>query len=511
MAARRSALSALASAAVLAAPLALAGCTAGSTAIVAGGPSTLAVGFTAEPQNFDFTTTDGAAIPQALLYNVYETLVKIDSDGEITGGLAESWDVSDDRTVYDFHLRDDATFSNGEPFTASDVEFSVERVKQDWTISLQSGMDVVDRVEVVGEYHARVVLSRPSNSWLRAMTTRIGAMFDPSGVADLANDPVGTGPYDVESRRRGDAVVLTRNPEYSRPGSPRPEPDYRTVVLKYYADATALNNALLSGGIDVISGVTAPDSVPQFEADNRFRVLQGTTNGEVVLAYNNRRAPLDDVRVRKALTYAVDRKALLEAAWGGRGELIGSMVPPTDPWFEDLSGEYPYDPDRARRLLREAGHESLRLNLRIANLPYAVSSAQVVAAHLKKVGVTVDIEPLDFPAVWLQQVFTDGDYDMSIVQHVEPQDITTFGDPEFYWGYDSERVQRLLTEADTAPPREYIADMRRVARTLSDDAAANWLFLFPNIVVAKNEVRGLQANQVSESFDLTGLRRQEPS
>ncbi|MBB3662653.1 peptide/nickel transport system substrate-binding protein [Prauserella sediminis] len=510
MATRRSALSALASAAVLAAPLALAGCTAGSTAMVGTGPSTLAVGLTAEPQNFDFTTTDGAAIPQALLYNVYETLVKVDSDGEIVGGLAESWDVSDDRTVYDFQLRE-ATFSNGEPFTASDVKFSIERVQQDWTISLKSGMDVVDRVEVVDDRHARVVLSRPSNSWLRAMTTRIGAMFDPAGVADLANDPVGTGPYDVESRRRGDSIVLTRNPEYSNPESPRPAPGYRTVVLKYYADATALNNALLSGGIDVISGVTAPDSLPQFEADNRFRVLQGTTNGEVVLAFNNRRAPLDDVRVRKALTYAIDRKALLEAAWGGRGELIGSMVPPTDPWFEDLSGEYPYDPDRARSLLREAGHESLRLDLRIANLPYAVSSAQVIASHLKKVGVTVDIEPLDFPAVWLQQVFTDADYDMSIVQHVEPQDITTFGDPDFYWGYDSDRVQRLLTEADTAPPREYIADMREVARTLSDDAAANWLFLFPNIVVAKNEVRGLQANQVSESFDLTGLRRQGTS
>ncbi|OLT40598.1 peptide ABC transporter substrate-binding protein [Saccharomonospora sp. CUA-673] len=488
-----------------AAAFALSACTAGSTAMVSDDPSTLAVGFTAEPQNFDFTTTDGVAIPQALLYNVYETLVKVDENGDIQGLLAESWTVSDDRTVYDFRLRPDARFSNGEPFTASDVKFSIEQVQQDWTISLKSAMDVVDRVEVVDDHHARVVLSEPSNSWLRAMTTRIGAMFDPSGVENLANDPVGTGPYDVDSRRRGDSVVLTRNPEYTRPA-----PEYSTVVLKYYADATALNNALLSGGIDVISGVTAPDSLPQFEADNRFRVLQGTTNGEVVLAYNNRRAPLDDVRVRQALTYAIDREALLNAAWGGRGDLIGSMVAPTDPWFEDLSGEYPHDPERARHLLAEAGHESLRLTLRIANLPYAVSSAQVVASDLAKVGVQVDIEPLDFPAVWLQQVFTDGDYDLSIVQHVEPQDIVTFGDPEFYWGYDSRRVQDLLAEADTASPQRHVAAMREVARTLSDDAAANWLFLYPNIVVAKNEVQGLTRNQVSESFDLTQLRRGQP-
>ncbi|MFC4005185.1 ABC transporter substrate-binding protein [Prauserella oleivorans] len=487
--------------AALAMLLLVSACSAGSTATVGGDESTLAVGFTAEPQNFDFTTTDGAAIPQALLYNVYETLVKVDERGEIVPLLAESWTISDDRRVYDFRLRQGVRFSNGSPFTAEDVKFSIERVKTEWTISLKSAMDVVERVDVVAPHHARVVLTEPSNSWLFAMSTRVGAMFDPSGVADLATKPVGTGPYEVTSRRRGDSIVLSANPEYRRP-----RPAYRTVVLKYYSDATALNNALLSNGIDVISGVTAPDSVPQFEADTRFNVIQGTTNGEVVLAYNNRRKPLDDVRVRRALTLAVNREALLKAAWGGRGMLIGSMVPPTDPWYEDLSTMYPYDPDRARRLLDEAGHETLRLRLRIANLPYAVSAAQVVASDLAKIGVDVTIEPLDFPAVWLQQVFTDHDYDLSLVQHVEPRDITTFGDPDYYWGYDSARVQTLLGRADTTAPEQYVADMREVARTLAEDAAANWLFLFPNIVVAKKEVRGLVRNQVSESFDLTGLR-----
>ncbi|PXY35268.1 peptide ABC transporter substrate-binding protein [Prauserella coralliicola] len=481
--------------------LVLSGCSAGSTATV-GGDDTLAVGFTAEPKNFDFTTTDGAAIPQALLYNVYEGLVKLDANGEIAPLLAESWTISPDRTVYDFHLRSRVTFSNGAPFTADDVKFSIDRVRTEWTISLKSTMDVVDRVEVVSPTHARVVLKEPSNSWLFAMTTRLGAMFDPSGVGDLANRPVGTGPYEVTDRRRGDSVVLSANPDYWGR-----QPAYPTVVLKYYSDATALNNALLSNGIDVISGVTAPDSVPQFEADTRFNVLQGTTNGEVVLAFNNRRAPLDDVRVRRALTLAIDREALLAAAWGGRGTLIGSMVPPTDPWYEDLSHSYPHDPERARRLLSEAGQQDLHLRLRIANLPYAMSAAQVVASDLGRIGVDVTIEPLDFPAVWLQQVFTDHDYDLSIVQHVEPRDITTFGDPGYYWGYDSPRVRELLRRADTGSPRQQVADMRKVARTLSEDAAADWLFLFPNIVVAKKEVTGLVRNQVSESFDLTGLGR----
>lgn len=481
---------------------ALPACSAGSTATVSKDESTLSVGFTAEPQNFDFTSTDGSAIPQALLYNVYEGLVKLDARGRIVPLLAKSWTISRDRTVYDFRLRPDARFSNGAKFTAQDVKFSVERVQRDWTISLKSKMDVVRRVQVVSPTHARIVLREPSNAWLFDMTSRVGAMFSRTGVADLANRPVGTGPYVVSERRRGDSIVLRRNPGYwgRMPG-------YRTVVLKYIDDPTALNNALLSNEIDVIPQIAAPDSVPQFEADNRFRVIQGTTNGEVVLAFNNARPPLDDVRVRRALTLAIDRRALLDTAWAGRGRLIGSMVPPTDPWYTDLAHAYPYDPKRAKALLDDAGVRDLSLRLRIANLPYAVSAAQVVASELAEVGVRVSIEPLDFPAVWLSQVFTDHDYDMSIVQHVEARDIVTFGQPDFYWGYDNPRVRRLLAEADSGPPGQHVAKMRAVAKAISDDAAANWLFLFPNIIAAKTKVTGLTPNQVSESFDLTGLGR----
>ncbi|TVT23187.1 ABC transporter substrate-binding protein [Amycolatopsis acidiphila] len=480
--------------------LVLAGCSAGSTASVSTGPDTLSVGFAAEPENFDFTRTDGAAIPQALLYNVYEGLVKLDADGKIVPLLAKSWTISPDRTSYDFQLQPGVKFSDGAPFTAADVKFSIDRVKTAWTISIKSKMDVVDHVDVVDPLHVRVVLKKPSNGWLFDMTSRVGAMFSPTGIADLANKPVGTGPYVVAERRRGDSIILRQNTAYW--GA---KPAYKTVVLKYIKDPTALNNALLSNGIDVISTITAPDSIPQFETDNRFTVLQGTTNSEVVLSFNGDRAPLNDVRVRQALTLAIDRKALLATAWANRGTLIGSMVPPTDPWYEDLSGYYPYDPAKAKALLAQAGQPNLSLRLRIPNLSYAVSAAQVVASDLADIGVRVSIEPLDFPAVWLKQVFTDHDFDMSIVQHVEARDITTFGAPTYYWGYHNPRVQQLLAKADAGTPQEQVEDMKQVARTITADAAADWLFLFPNVVVAKKKVHGLARNQVSESFDLTGL------
>src|SRR4051794_29088716 len=226
-------------AAALAMLLVVSGCSAGSTASVSTGPDTLSVGFSAEPANFDFTRTDGVAIPQALLYNVYEGLVKVDASGKIVPLLAQSWTVSPDRTVYDFQLRSGVRFSNGAEFTAADVKFSLDRVKTDWTISLKSKMDVVERVEVVDPLHARVVLKKPSNGWLFDMTSRVGAMFSPSGVADLANTPVGPGPYVLEQRRRGDSIVLRRNSGYGG-GAPA----YATVILKYIKDPTALNNAL---------------------------------------------------------------------------------------------------------------------------------------------------------------------------------------------------------------------------------------------------------------------------
>ena len=480
--------------------LVVSGCSAGSSAAVSSDPNSLSVGFTAEPANFDFTGTDGTAIPQALLYNVYEGLVKLDEHGRIVPLLASSWTVSADRKTYDFQLRPGAKFSNGAPFTADDVKFSLLRVKTDWKISIKSKMDVVERVDVVDPVHARVTLSKPSNNWLFDLTSRLGAMFSPTGVADLANTPIGTGPYVVAQRRRGDSIVLRENRGYWGK-----KPAYSTVYLKYIKDPTALNNALLSNGIDVISTITAPDSIPQFENDNRFNVVQGTTNSEVTLAFNDAKAPLNDVRVRQALTYAIDRKALLDTAWAGRGTLIGSMVPPTDPWFEDLSGVYQFDPARAKALLADAGQVNLSLRLRIPNLPYSVSAAQVVASQLADIGVKVTIEPLDFPAVWLKQVFTDHDFDLSIIQHVEARDITTFGNPKYYWGYNNPKVKALLAQADSGSTDEQVTAMREVAKTLNADAAADWLFLFPNVIVAKTKVTGLSQNQVSESFDLTGL------
>ena len=490
--------------------LALAACSAGSSTSGgasgspgAAGSSSLSVGLVAEPASLDFTKTDGAAIPQALLTNVYETLVKQDQDGKIVPGLAKSWKVSDDRKTYTFDLVDNATFTNGDKFTADSAVFSINAVKTAWTVSLKKAMDVVADAKALSPTQLQVTLSQPSNDWLFRMTTRVGAMMSPTGVDALATKPVGTGPFQFQTWNRGDSIVLQANPSYW--GT---KPAFSTVTLKYFKDPTALNNALLTGTINVVGTVQAPESLKQFEGNSKFAITEGTTNGEVVLSFNNSKAPLNNVKVRQAVRSAINHKALLETCWAGKGTLIGSMVPPTDPWYEDRTGDFPYDQAKAKTLLAESGTATPTLRLRIPNLPYAVSCGQVVKSQLEQVGFTVNLDQLEFPAAWLQTVFKDADYDMSIIAHVEPRDLgAVFGNPKYYTRYDNPQLQQALAAADSGTAAEQVTNMKKAAAVLSQDAGADFLFLLPNLMVADARIKGLPKNAITESFDLTGLSR----
>jgi peptide/nickel transport system substrate-binding protein len=474
----------------------------GSSGPAPQGSKNLSVGMVLAPTSLDFTKADGAAIPQALLGNVYEGLVKLDQDGKVVPSLTKSWQVSPDRTTYTFVLNENVKFTNGAPFTADDVKFSVDRTKTDWTTSLAKVMGVVKEVTVVSPTTVQVVLTKPSNDWLfRMAATRLGAMFSRTGVADLAKTPVGTGPYKLESYKQGDTLTLARNQDYWGKA-----PYFEKVDLKYVADTSALNNAMLSGGLDVLS-IVQPDAVARFADANTYQTIEGTTNGEVVLSFNNAKGPFADKLVRQAARAAINHQDLMGRCWGGKGKLIGSMVPPTDPWFEDLTGIAPYDVAKAKSLLGQAKTPNPAIRLRIPTAPYAVSCGQVVKSQLEQAGFTVTMDQMDFPS-WLTTVLKNSDYDASIVAHVEPRDLpTVFGNPDYYIHYKNPALNEALAAADAGDEATQIAKMKEAARLISEDAAADWLFLLPNLMVAKKGITGLPQNSVSESFDLTGLSR----
>lgn len=461
-------------------------------------PKTLSVGATLEPPTLDPTMSDAASIPQLLLYNVYETLVKMDSDGTIKPLLAERWDVSSDRTTYTFNLQQGAKFASGTAVDAAAVVAGIQRMRNSTSTTIKRQLAPIASVTAQDSGTVVVTLSRPSNEWLFSMTSSAGMIVDPAAT-DMATKPMGSGPFAYGSWTKGDSITLTKNTKYwGTPGR------FDDVVFRYYVDPNAMITAMLSGDLDIISNLQAPQSLSQFADTAKFTVVEGTTTGEVTMGFNHSNPALAQLKVRQAICYAIDRKALLNTVWAGHGQLIGTMSSPTEPYYEDLSNTYPYDPAKAKELLAEAGVSNLSLRLRVPVTKYATDSATFVQSQLKDVGIAVTIEQLDFSR-WLTEVFTNGDYDMTIVNHAEPRDLVQWANPKYYWHYDNPELQALVQEADAGSSDDYVRLMKQASELLAHDAAADWLFLIPNLVVTTTDVTGIGQNATSLSFDLTTI------
>ena len=464
-------------------------------------PKTLSVGATLEPPTLDPTMSDAASIPQLLLYNVYETLVKLDSDGNIKPLLAVRWDVSSDHTSYTFTLQQGAKFASGTPVDAAAVVAGIQRMRTSASATIKSQLAPIAEVSAQDSSTVVVTLSQPSNAWLYSMTSTAGMIVDPA-TTDMATKPMGSGPFAFSTWTKGDSITLAKNTKYwGTPGR------FDTVTFRYYVDPNAMITAMLSGDLDIISNLQAPQSLSQFADTTKYTVVEGTTTGKVTMGFNHSNPALAQLKVRQAICYAIDRKALLNTVWAGHGQLIGSHAAPTEPYYEDLSNTYPFDPAKAKALLAEAGVANLALRLRVPVTKYATDSATFVQSQLKDVGITVTIEQLDFSR-WLTEVFTNGDYDMTIVAHVEPRDLVKWADPKYYWHYNNPQLQALVKEADAGSSDDYERLMKQASELLAGDAAADWLFLLPNLVVTTSAVTGVGQNATSLSFDLTTIASQ---
>jgi peptide/nickel transport system substrate-binding protein len=221
---------------------------------------------------------------------------------------------------------------------------------------------------------------------------------------------------------------------------------------------------------------------------------------------NNGRAPFNDVRVRQAVRHAIDKKALIKTASGGYGYEIGSFVPPTDPWYEDLTGLFPYDLKKSRDLLRKAGYPNgFNVTYDVPPIFYAVDSQEFIAASLKKVGINVTIRPVSWPE-WLDRVLGRADYDMSIVCHVERNDMGVYALPNFYFRYDSAEYQSLFKRSGEAKSvTQQVQLLKRAARVLAQDSPSDWLWVIANTQVAKKNVSGFPVNSTGDAYSVANI------
>lgn len=459
------------------------------------------IGSLYEPQNLDNTAGAGQGINEAFNGNVYEALFALTDKGTVENALAADYSVSEDGLTYTFTLQPGVTFHSGDPLTAADVKFSIERVTAESSkSSRKKSLATITGIDTPDDQTVVVTLSERSIS-LPYNLSYVWIVNDAATSLTDAED--GTGPYKLADWRRGSFLSLDLAPDYWGTA-----PANAGVVFNYFTDATALNNALLTGAVDIVTSVQSPDALAQFKDNPDFTVTAGQSTTKEILAFNDRVAPFDNVTVRKAVARAIDDQKLLESIWGEYGSLIGSMVPPTDPWYVDLTAVDAYDPESAKALLAEAGlPDGFSFTLDTPDYDPHPVVAEFIKSELAKIGVTVDIRIITANE-WYTKVYQAHDFEATLQEHVNHRDIVFYGNPDFYWGYNNPEVIDLIKQSEaSASIEEQTEKLTEANKIIAEDAASDWLYLYPQIVVSASNVTGYPINGLNSQFYAAAIEK----
>ena len=304
------------------------------------------IGMILEPTSLDPTTAPAAAIGEVVHYNILEGLTKINVDGSVTPLLAESWTMDADGKAFTFKLRKGVKFQDGSPFDSSAVKFSFERAKGEKSTNKAKGavFNNIAHISTPDAHTVVLVLTNPDGNFLFRMGENTAVILHPNSADAAATKPIGTGPYKLDNWAKGTAVTLTKWDGYRDAANVK----LKKVTFRFINDASAQVAALLAGDIDGMPRFQSPQSLKQFQTDKRFVVELGSTAGKGIMTINNKKKPFDDVRVRRALSHAIDKKAFIDGVFEGLAKPIGSHMAPTDAGYVDLTGQYAFDPEKAK-------------------------------------------------------------------------------------------------------------------------------------------------------------------
>ena len=348
-----------------------------------------------------------AAGTREVLFNIYEGLVKPDHNGNLVPAVASEYRISEDGTKYDFILRDGITFHNGNPVTVEDIKASIDKCA-DTTAGepLVAAYSNIAEVNILDEKTVEVVLKDADMDFLPNMTTAIL----PADASDADTNPIGTGPYQFVSRSPQENIILKKYDGYW--GTPA---NIENVTFKVCANADAIVMDLEGGSIDMFARVT---SAQASQLSEQFDVLEGTMNLVQALYLNNDREPLNDVRVRQALSYAINRQEIMDFVSDGKGTAIGSSMFPSfgKYYMPELTDVYSQNIEKAKELLTEAGYpDGFSLNVTVpSNYAQHVDTAQVLKEELKQIGVEVNIELVEWET-WLSESYIKRDFDATVI------------------------------------------------------------------------------------------------
>ena len=427
-----------------------------------------------------------------VMFNVFEGLMKPTPNGDLTPAIAESYEVSEDRMTYTFHLREGVQFHNGKTVTAEDVVYSIQRcaAATETGIVQVEAFSVIQDIKTPDDKTVAITISEPSNEFISYMTTAIlPADYDKQDTA-----PVGTGPFKFVSRTAQDSVVLEKFDGYW--GTPA---QLDKVTLKIIENADSLMMSLQSGAIDLCAHLTSTQ-VAQLEKD--FNVAEGTMNLVQAMYLNNAVAPFDDVRVRQALCYAVDKQEIIDLAFDGYGSPIGSsMYPAFGKYFDDsLTNYYTKDVEKAKALLAEAGYpDGFDMTITVpSNYKPHMDTAEVLVQQLAQIGVNVAIEPIEWES-WVSDVYAGRQFQSTVVG-VDASTMTarallerfTSDYGKNFINYNNAEYDALFQQTLTAyDDAEQTAIYKQMLANLTENAANVYIQDLADLVAVRKGVEGV--------------------
>ncbi|WP_323018499.1 ABC transporter substrate-binding protein [Castellaniella sp.] len=461
----------------------------------------LTIGLSLRPESLDPTRSAAAVIGEVVHGNVLEGLTCIQENGVAAPLLAERWDVSLDCLRYQFRLRKGVVFHDGAKLDAGVAASSLRRAQ-----ALGAANNLVDtfhniqNIQTPDERTVLLTLQYPDPLLPFRLGQPPAVIVHPATADQASRRPIGTGPYRFAGWRDTGDIDLVQWPGY------RDASRIRIPAARFHfiPDPEQQIQAVLGQRVDVLFGATT-SSVDRLRDSRHYEVLVGSSSGKGMVAINHRRAPLDDVRVRRAITHAIDREAFIREVLHQRAQAIGSHFAPTDPDYINLTGLCPYDPDLARDLLRAAGVRTpLTLDLALPPTPYALLGGPVVARYLAAVGIQVNLVQVSW-ARWMSTVF-QGDFELSMITHVEPLDYGIYTRPDFYFGYDSADFRALVARHAASPnPREQGQLFRQIQRHLAQDAVNAWMFCPSISTVVRKGLKGLPMNYPVFAHDIGAM------
>ncbi len=435
-----------------------------------------------------------AAGTREVLFNIFEGLVKPNSDGEMIPAVAEKYTLSEDGTTYTFTLREGVKFHNGQTVTAEDVVYSINRcaaVPEGQEKPLVAAFSAVKSVEALDEKTVAVTIAQRDLEFISYMT----AAIIPADYENQDTAPVGTGPFKFVSRTPQQDFVMERFEDYW--GAPA-WLDKVTYKICENADALVMN--LNGGSIDLCAHLT---SAQASQLNQNFQVLEGTMNLVQAIYLNNQAKPFDNQLVRQALCYAIDRQGIMDMVADGHGTAVGSSIYPafTKYFLPELVDKYPHSVEKAKELLAQAGYpDGFDMTISVPNnyQPH-MDTAEVVAEQLREAGINVTIQPVEW-STWLDTIYNGRQFQATVVG-VDAANMTaramlerfTSDYGKNFINYNDPAYDALFQKAINAQDEAEQTDLYKQMETMLADTAANvYIQDLCDLVAMRQDLGGLK-------------------